>query len=376
MTLALTQSPAYPVPNRDIKVTFTATSPANYVRIFLADAPPDTKLKAALDSTEATQILSHEGPTSEPWIFTAERGGKYLFTAQEYQRGNAGHGGGYSGDPDGYPSETKVGVETSVEITVGQKLSMRIGTARDNASLELWVWGSTIRETSVSTHGESTPRITSLSTNNARTAAYDANVVSALAALRNVTATTALGDLKALANSMRLVLSVHFSTASGVHAAADTVNPINAGKWAAPDSPTGLAKVLVEYAKRFRLHVDTDADDPSSGGAGAGPGTGDWHDIGAGVVVDTENGLIVAAPSDIASSVVFLADLYRAYEAHRVDTDYHGSADTFSVMPALPPLLEVPRHFLTALAAIAPTAAPTDNPGITPLVHGAGMKEE
>src|SRR5690606_24187246 len=158
-------------------------------------------LQNQLDTKAATRIPVLEGDTGRPHVFQPDRGGVFTFVVQELTKGANTYGGGYQGAPGTHRSETIIG-ESTVTITVGQRLTCRVGRPGDQARLAVHVWGDSIRPTTVQTHGEKTPAITDANSARARTAIETTTVRAALEALTDETAADVLGSYNDVATAL------------------------------------------------------------------------------------------------------------------------------------------------------------------------------
>lgn len=360
MAVSLATTPAYPT--RKAAVAVSTSGGGNFARIWVTDAPTGSELKARLTESGSSRLKIADIDNGKTFDFQADRGGTYVLATQEYTKGAAAHGGAYSTDPDADASETKVGAEGSTSLTFGTKLTGAAGTGEHKATLTVWVWGTTIRATTASIHGETTPSLTEPTTNRARIACADSNVVSALSALSGVAAATALGTLSTVYENIRAKFNAHLTQAT-VHQSNDTDNDVTT-HYSSP-SDVGLPQACQELAKRIRQHYTNDD--------GSGFGTAGYHK--ATPVADLKNLPLAPPPSDVAGCVLFLADAWRSYEAHRVSTTVHNSADSTNTLTALGALLNLHRYFLAATASHTPTAPSTENAGAVTLSAGAGMTE-
>ena len=153
-----------------------------------------------------------------------------------------------------------------------------------------------------------------------------------------------------------------------IHASADTVNAVLDSFQSNVLNPNGLARSANELLLQLSRHMNNDD-------AGDGIGTSEFHAVSSGMA-DMENTIIASSANeqDPLSALRLIADLHRAYEAHRIDTSYHDSADTTSggTLPVLPALFS---SFNAQLQDDTPTAPDTANPGAVRLIHSAGFKE-
>ncbi len=365
MAVTLASTPTYPVPNRVVRFTPTLSGGGNWFRIWVTNAPTGTQWRNDLDTTSAPRLEVYANDTVGQWEWTPTKGGVYVFKAQEYTRGSGGSGG-YQGAPSSAPSETKIGSETTISVYVGQRLTQTLGIAPDTATLALWVWNDTIRATSLVEHGEKTPSVTAPTSPKAITATLNSSLITAVAALANVSCTTALGTLSTVINDIIDNFNLHTQLEAGVHDDPDSESPVQPS-FRSPDSPEGTVRTMQEVLRRLELHMRTDA--------GTGTGTGDWHDVGAGIVADWANLPVIKAPGNASQAMTAVGAAWAAYEAHRVSTAVHGIADATNTLDALPAILNIHRLFATAIQANSPTAPETVNGGVTLLVHSAGFSE-
>lgn len=366
MTVSVTLSPAYPVPNREFKVTFAATL-GNYVRVVVTSAPTGSAWANHLRDNGLSEAQILHGETDKPLELEFDRPGSYVCKIREYRKGVTSFGGGYADDPDGYKTETWQS-DTTYLFVVGQKLTGEIQIGSDRGTLVLYVWDTTIRPTTFALHGEVTPRIDA-STDRMRTAVSSSTVVAALAALENAVASTACSDLATIVNNIITKVNAHL-TLVGVHNSNDTDNAI-ASAFQRAGTQEALQKSIGEVARRVRQHVTNDS--------GSGPGTAGtpYHDGGTGSgQADWANVPLVSAAPNMLQAGIALAAIWHAYESHRTWSfagTGHDLADTTNTLTALPTLLGLYKAIVAVLATATPTAPATDNPGATVLVHLGGL---
>lgn len=356
------QSPAFATTKKAARVTLTLNGGGNFFRIWVTNAPLGSALKTKLQQGSLSRLEVFSGSPADIWEFEADKAGAYVFTAQEYTRGGVTFGGGFKGDPDGFSSEVKVGVEGALTLRFGQRLTMPIGFGQDRATLVLWVWDATIKPTTFDLHGETSPAIQGATTSRAITAASSTGVTTALTALENVTATTALGTLTTVLNEMIDDYNAHRVQGS-VHSANDTNNVI-ASSFKGANSEAALKRSAAEIIQKLDRHMRND-------NAGAGTGSAAYHST-----ADGTNALLTGPPGSLAETIGALADVWRVYEAHRASgTPIHSAADSTNTLAALPKLLDVHRQFLAMTQPLAPSPPETANAGAVTLQHGAGMSE-
>lgn len=366
-TIAL--DPLYPIPRSKVAINFSLTeSGTNYVRAWVTDAPAGSAYRLGLDKARASRALVFESDSKAlSWDSgNFDLGGAYVLAVQEYNRGASSYGGRFEDDPNAAPTETKVGSEYTLTVYIGQRVTSQAGAGADRAKLVLWVWNNTIRQTTLAIHGEVSPAIIKPATNRAASATADATVKTNLAALVDVTASTALGSPASMISNIITRYEAHRASAV-FHSAADSDNTISAGYKEAP-SPSTLPLILTEILKKLSRHETNDR-----GGAGnvAGVNSGAYH---ASSKVDWTNYPIFTGCASLADVYPVLGEIYRCYEAHRVSA-IHGSSDT-TALTAAPPLVAVHQAFMAALAALSPTIPATKNGAAVLLASQAGFVEE
>lgn len=374
MAITLTTVPDHAFPGV-VTLATTASAGGNYVTYWCTDAPLGSSLRVALDADENNRILIHEGAICCTHDADMEIGGAYTFVCQEMTKNATAHGGGYTNDPNGFQSKTKVGAENTQTVYVGQKLSRRLGcSCFGTAELLLWVWNTTVRPTTIKSHGEITPAIVKPSTSNAETAALDTTVATKLAALGDVLASLLIGNLNSLCDDMRTNIPLHFNNNGGVyHNGAPPVPDIDNDTeiermTGTPTTPAGFSTFASIVWRRLHNHM--------ANWDGSAEKT--YHNAGGVFTPDYVNAFASSQPgdSDMAGSTSALADIYRAYVAHIADATVHAAADTTNELTITPGLLlDLEQAFLDAQRKLSPTNPTTRNPGATVLIHGAGCHE-
>jgi hypothetical protein len=360
------QANPYELPG-NVRLQFTPTT-GNYVRVWLLDAPTASKLKGEIaKDTQNNRVQAFEGGTADTWEVELDKGGAYVFVLQEYQQGSADFTGGYDGDPrGGFTAETKVGDEVERTVYIGERLSMQLGTGSHGfANLVLYVWDATIRQTTVALHGETTPAIlhTSAATTDrlatrrrAETAALDATVQASIAALIDLPVANLVPNAETLVAEMVDKTVKHMTNEpQNYHAAGDGVNSVEVSNLPKTglSTPEAFARAARVLSNRLRAHMENESD----GGA-------EYHGE-----PDFAN-VIIASPPPPGSSRMpevwaSIADVHRAYEAHRL-SGVHALADTDNnIETSLDPLLVVHRDFLLAMQPLSPAPPATTNPGVT-----------
>ncbi len=363
MALTLVSDPERPLPGHRVKLTFTATV-GNYVKVTCTDAPADSKQRLNLTKLGATRIPIVEGDVGKPLDFTPEKPGAYLFTVQEITKGASEYGGGYATDPNANQSEVLVG-EEPFTLRVGSRLTMPMGAGPDKATLSLFAWDDTVRQTSEAVHGEATPRIiVAGSSDKAKSSALSTSVLLKLLALVDQQATTLVGGIATAISDLIFQFDAHLIHAG--HAASDGDNNIDA-TYVQPTTPEGIKKSVAEIVRRFTQHIENDN---GSGTASAG-----YHAPGGNKRGDWSAKLISTGTGTLTEALITFADCWRCYEAHRISTDVHGSADTTNDAATLPPLLDLHATYLGGLAPLTPAVPSTANSAVITPVSAAGMRE-
>lgn len=345
-----------PKPGAEVILTLTLTeNGANFVRLWLTDAPKDSTWYQQLHATgkrAANRLRVHEGsggPT-DTIRFVADKGGVYVFEAQEYEQGDS-TGAKYLRDPNApaLGTEAKLGNETELTLSVAQQCSNKVGSSSHNAELVLTILGSTIVDADL-TNGSSPL---------AKQAIRDPAVEAALTALVDDNVTTAIGDLDTILTQMVTEYEDHRPSTS-FHPVSDAVNTTQAS-YRSPKTPIAMVATINRLLRTLGWHISNDA-------VGAGVATGLYHGATG---ADTLQIQSVAGPAQLLNGV---ADFHRVYESHRVNLAAHtNGADNTNSLTALPALLSVYSAFLSAIASLNPTAPASVNAGVTKLISTAGF---
>lgn len=365
MTLSVATNPEFPVAG--IVPTTVTASAGNFARLWVTSAPIGSKLRKNIDDNDGARqevLATTSGDTVD---VTLDQPGGYVFAAQEYTRGTtSGSGGGFEGDPKSYTTETQVGSEQTLTIYVGESMSLRVGSpTRGYAELVVYVWNDTIRPTTTTTHGVISPALVNPTTPIAEAAVGAPTVAVALAALEGASATSLTDDLTDLWDELRTKIPLHFG-AGGFHTNADTANDIAIEDLPPdPSSPEGWSRSIATMARALRQHFTNGGE--SLAGASRFHAPADYANLQL-LSVPSESG------ADLATSFSSLATIHAAYEAHRVDTGPHTAADTTNAITAsVDKVLVLNSAFISAMAPLQPTAAPTQNPGVVRLA-GLGFR--
>src|SRR5690606_9238513 len=197
------------------------------------------------------------------------------------------------------------------------------------ATLVVHVWNDTIRAT------DTTPTIVEPTSVLAEAAATSSAVQSAVAALAGKTDANLFADVWTGIAEMRSAISAHMSN-NTIHVTTDDdgATYLDNLPSADPGNPEGLFHAVSVIRARLAMHMANEHGDfhlPSGPSADPHP--------------DYSNVLVADAPSrgDRASVIAALADVYRAYEAHRAEgSPIHAASDTNNALEtSLNPLLTV-----------------------------------
>lgn len=374
----LSTVPARTLPNQTARLQFTLTesasgTPANWVRVWVTTAPEGSEWRGELDAIEGDRVLVYEGNggVGNKLVTTFAVGGKYTLKAQEYVKGT-GYGGGYEGSPDTYETETEAGSEATLTLYVGERLSLTLGYGEDTALLILYVFNDTITATTPS-DGELSPAVEEGSAETPKAQIAADSAAAAIAELDGVATSTAIGNPSTALNDILSKYNTHRASAV-FHNSADTDNTVSVA-YTNPTTPTGMSAAINECQRRLDLHM-RNARYSNSTPTNLETGSMTYHVVGGNNRADLAN--MISAPASDASSIVsimvLIADYWRAYEAHRINTSVHNASDTTG-LTALSPLLDVLHDFNAALHDESPAAPPTAQTGVVKLVNNFGFEE-
>lgn len=370
--VTLVTIPATPVPGKPFRVRGERQdqTKGTHFRLWCLAAPPGTKLRKELDESRASRVVFQalvpisdrptDGANRFEFDVTLEKGGGYVLQVDELQIG-AGFTGGYESDPRGAPSEEIKTVGTTT-LYVASPLTTQLGCGSDTATLKLFVHHDTVIQTEQSVHGETTPRIdlSASASPKARIASDSSDVINALAGLAGQTAEDLVGDLSGGLDTLLQKIGAHL-TQGGRHYSNDTDNTI-ASSYLGANTASSRAAALQAVRRLLAQHMRNDS--------GGGTGSAGYHSS-----ADWENlPLDAAGATDALTDAIAQADLWRAHEAHRLSA-VHKGADNVNKASALPPLLELHRAFIAALAAATVTTPSTAQSGAALLITQLGFKD-
>lgn len=363
MAITITQTPAYPKAGTPVRCV-VATTAGNWVRVWVVDAPPTSEWRARLDEQGGRVELAAIG-AGEAFSFADQAPGRYVLAAQAYTQAGRASGGGYAGSPAGHTTETKEGTEEALYLDYGTRLTTRVGVPPDTATLVVWVWGDTIRPTSMAQHGEVSPAIINAATARAAVAAVASGTTAARAALHNATVEAAHGDPAARLEALVDDFGEHIASET-FHATSDADNVVSPG-FSGGDGAEFLIRGVTELAVKLSRHIRNDS--------GGGTGTAAYHDPDDDSLPDTDWANVPTAVSagDLPSALSLLASIESALRAHRV-SDVHNELDEPAALDVTG--LGLLRYrFTEAARQDAPDAPDTVGPGAALLIHGEGFAE-
>jgi hypothetical protein len=362
-----------PLPGR-VKLQAALTGGGNFWRAWCTSAPVGSHFRLELDSNLVSVPAAAEGVASDVPEVDLDVGGAYTFSVQEYTKGATDYGGGYAESPDGYQSETKVGVPVDSVIYVGQRMVTTVGAPQyGQAQAVVWVFNTRIEPTSLKVHGVATPAFVNPSNGRAAVACQNPTALATLATLGGVPAATVIGALDALCTEMRTDIPLHFNNkpATLYHTDAlgadlsDTDHDTDIEQLpAVPATPAGFVAFFNTVRANLAQHM---ASKPRQ-----------YHQPAAGFAPDYVNALLAPLPSgaDMAQVLVAAGDIYDMYNRHIKDATVHRNVDvTNQLTTALGQLTQTHRDFVAAMRPLAPTVPAALNPAAVQLVHGAGFQE-
>lgn len=294
--------------------------------------------------------------------------------AQEYLKGS-GYGGGYEGDPNNATNEEKVGVEVTLTLYIGQRVTQPIGPQGNQATLVLWVWNDRIRATTKAQYGEDSPSIAAQSpTPIVKTAMESTTVQTALDALvdADLADVNTVGTIADWTDNLYTAFNSHLVSV-GVHANDDTFNAL-AGSYSATPTQKAYQDFVNKALKLLRQHVTNDIGTADLVTNAFGPDSGEFHVMAALKVSDRTNIPLYESVGTFAEAYGAFVDLVRCFDAHQRNEDVHVSVGIYPILtPSL--VMTVHKRFLEVLATATPSVPPAQSAGVQTLISLAGFKE-
>lgn len=236
---------------------------------------------------------------------------------------------------DGAPDISSIAtVTTLATIKVGTELVFPIVTTFGDLTLSVVVDSLNVLSAS----------LTDSTTTKAYLSSQDATVLAKLAALVGLPVATLGPALPAKIGLMGIAIDAHFRNATAHPTGGGfTVDNVNKYVKSSPFDLSEAIQKLNEIRKVFIRHL---LDSTSS--------TAPWHNSSD----DTRNVPIVQQAVTVSEAVVLYADLFRSYEAHRVQTttpQVHAATDTTNTLGSIDALSDLVKAVLVFMASATPT---------------------
>lgn len=268
-------------------------------------------------------------------VFTADVPGEYEYSVQRFVE--------YVQAPgfDGGSESHTVALDTETgTIYVGSTLTLPITTPVGALTLTITTGEDDVLSATLG----------SATTQKAEWAALDATVLTKLAALVGASVATMGPALPAKVGAMGIAVDAHFrnSTAhpTGGGYAADTINAYG------ESTPYDIAEA-VQKLNKIRTMFTRHALNSTTSSI-------KWHNSSD----DTKNVPIVGPAGSVAEAIVLYADMFRCYEAHRVQTAapvVHPASDATNTLGSIDTLSDLIKAVLTYLADETPTVPAAEN---------------
>lgn len=329
--MALQYTPENPVPDETVTLSITSASGQTAATRFEITSVPS---RSALETGLLVDAAGDPVQT-----FTPDAPGEYGVMAYDYRRFSGV--GAYPGDPAGEARDVLVATQAGT-VYVCDTMDLPIRAGGHEVTLRLLVRNTTVADAS----------LVSPTTDKARLAALDGDVIDAVAALEGQAAATLGEQLDADMATFANQFNAHLNDFATVHQVADDVNQLDAAKVA---SQKGAGERLLELHDAYVQHATTGEDQ--------------WH-----IEFDLGNLPIVPRASDQAGLRVLHADMRRVYASHLADDDVHTNADATNVMPAPALLTAAIIEILDFLASDEPTTPDGENEGAMDLASLFGFR--
>jgi hypothetical protein len=342
MTITLTYTPVYPIPDDVVTLVGTTGQVGTSVDFELTSIPDESALTLGRLRNNSDELIA---------TFTPDQPGEYGFTIYDYR------------DTGFAPARWRddITAQRGKRLLSTSTGTVYVGEAVDLPIVTLLGHGATLRLTIVN----ETVRVATLVnplTELSRVVCLDSTLTSPLAALVGVTVAnlgndlvTAVAELVAKFQAHRILIT------ASVHSMADSVNAMLRSYSSTYSSQAYAIAQLNEVRERIESHARTG----SSGGG--------WHRND-----DTKNTFLVGPASDLASAYVLFADAgFRVYERHRVliaNPDAHGAADATNTLTAASVLTLFIVAFLDAIAIVDPSPPAGESEGAADAAHRYGFK--
>ena len=323
--MTVTCSPTYPVAGEEVTLSQTVTISGTTVTIEL---PAFDLTSVPPNSAVATGVLVDDADVRIATV-TPDVSGDYAFTVTAYDEFAAPPA--YDGDGAGVVRQV-VTTSESYTLRVGEQMDLPIVALGHSLTLRLKVHNGTVTSASLVTS----------TTDKAYAASQDATVATKLAALVGVAASSIGPSLADAINTFATAYNAHRTNATAHPSGSgdnDTVNVF------LPSRPYDLSQTIVQINQlRAVLYAHL---------TGASTNTISWHNAD-----DTKNIIVAPPATDLASAIVLYADLWRVYEAHRVQIAApasHPGADAVNTLGAVDKLSDLIKTVLAYFANASPT---------------------
>lgn len=363
MTIQITTPSGTIFPGKPVLLYFTPDD-ATYVRVWCHAAPPGSRLRSLIDEQDnrgidpntleyydRSRVKVFEGKSTDPWLTTFEKGGKYTLYLQAYTRNE--YGGGYEHSPASGLGETLIGAEQTETINVAQQISQTVGVAGHTATLSFWAVDDAILSLPE-------PKLSEPRSQLARIAVESTTVTDAVAALagKDLTDPTTVGTVASWSNNLYAAINAHLDNVPD-HANADTDNVLTATYATTPNESSLIAFVNAAL-RSLRQHVTNDA--------GTGPDSGNYH-TGS----DLASVPLYTGVRTLAEAYGAIVDLQRCFDEHQHNETVHAYTTPYPVNE-LTAIQAVHSAFLSVLADPS-EPPPAQQSGTQILIANAGFVE-
>ncbi|MGK3981293.1 hypothetical protein WMF38_57380 [Sorangium sp. So ce118] len=330
--MAITCSPLYPIPSEAVTLSISgATGNVAATQFELTSVPDNSGLPTGMLTDDAGDAAQE---------FTPDVPGAYGVTAYDYRRFSGVTS--FYGDPSGEARDVLVATQTGT-VYVGDVMDLPIRGAGHEVTLRLTVVNGTVRAA----------ELVDPTTDKARYATLDANVLAVVVALEGVAATSVGDSLVSMAAIYVDPFNAHLANRSAHAAMEDATNTL-------PEVKVGsLAGAIAYWQKAWDELVGHLTTTPTGDG---------WHGR-----PDFVNVPVAPRSTDVAGCFVQVCDLLRCYTDHIAYGDpIHDTLDGTNTLPAPAGLTAAVQGVLAYFAAETPTAPSKANPGALRLIakHG------
>ena len=323
--MAVTCDPTYPVAGEEVTLAQTVTISSTTVTIEL----PAFDLVSFPPNSAATVGVLVDDNDDRIATFTPDVAGDYVFTVTAYDEFAAPPA--YDGDGAGVVRQVVTASE-SYTLRVGEQMDLPISALGHAVTLRIKVHNGIITSS----------ELVSSTTDKAYAASQDATVITKLAALVGVSASSVGPSLPSAITSFATAYNAHRVNATAHPAGSGDNDTVNAFL---PSQPYDQSQTIVQI-NQLRAVVYAHL-------TGASTNTISWHNAD-----DTKNIIVAPPATDLASAIVLYADLWRVYEAHRVQIAApasHPGADVTNTLSAIDKLSDLIKTVLAYLASDTPT---------------------